>query len=242
MKQLILLFLFLLPAGPVRVCAQARVPEFSTRRSAMIQRDIEGRGIRDPAVLKAMATVPRERFVPEKLQDLAYRDGPLPIGHDQTISQPYIVAAMTELLQLQPTDRVLEVGTGSGYQAAVLAEVAAEVYTIEIIPALARQAKNVLGALGYTNVVCRTGDGYAGWPEHAPFDGIMVTAAPEQVPRPLIDQLKPGARLVIPVGDRLSQVLMRITRTAEDEFKEEQLLGCRFVPLVGNHGWHEENG
>ena len=234
MKRLILYFLFLPAAGVLVDQAEAAAPEHAIRRQTMMQRDIEGRGIRDPAVLRAMAAVPRERFVPERLKDVAYRDGPLPIGHNQTISQPYIVAAMTELLQLQPGDRVLEVGTGSGYQAAVLAEVAASVYTVEIIPELAEQAGRVLAELKYTNVVCRTGDGYAGWPEEAPFDGIMVTAAPVEVPRPLIDQLKPGGRLVIPVGPTGAvQKLKVLTRREDGAVEEQAVMDVLFVPLTG---------
>ena len=185
----------------------------------------------DPAVLDAMRSVPRHLFVPEALRDLAYEDGPLPIGEGQTISQPYIVALMTELLHLRPGDRVLEVGTGSGYQAAVLAHMKARVHTIEIIPSLARSARGVLEGLGYAEIHFRVGDGYAGWPEAAPFDAIMVTAAPDHVPKPLVDQLRLGGRLIVPVGSSF-QTLVAITRTP-DGTREERIIPVRFVPMTG---------
>src|SRR5690606_38189454 len=165
-------------------------------RSGMVEQQLAARDIDAPRVLQAMRAVPRHRFVPASLAADAYRDQSLPIGHDQTISQPYIVALMTQLARVSPGDRVLEVGTGSGYQAAVLGELGAEVYSIEIVAPLARQAQRLLEELGYANVVVKAGDGYAGWPEHAPFDAIVVTAAPERIPAPLLEQLKPGGRLV----------------------------------------------
>ncbi len=196
----------------------------------MMDDQIRGRGIRDSAVLAAMSRVPRHRFVPLALRDEAYEDHPLPIGLDQTISQPYIVAYMTEAARITRRDRVLEIGTGSGYQAAVLAEVSREVYSIEILPELAERARTVLGELGYRNVHLRTGDGYAGWKEHAPYDAIIVTAAPDHVPPALIQQLAVNGRMVIPVGTDDQQMRV-ITRTARGVI-EERTLDVRFVPLV----------
>jgi protein-L-isoaspartate(D-aspartate) O-methyltransferase len=186
-----------------------------------------------PCVRRSIASVARERFVPPHLAQLAYENRPLPIGDGQTISQPYIVALMTELLRPKPDDRVLEVGTGSGYQAAVLAECVAKVYSVEIIAALARRARETLDAAGYRNVETRVGDGYLGWPEAAPFDGIIVTAAPDHVPPRLIGQLKPGARMVIPVGPRApSQQLLVIEAGADGQVKTKRTIDVRFVPLV----------
>jgi protein-L-isoaspartate(D-aspartate) O-methyltransferase len=195
---------------------------------------IRRRGVRDTHVLDAMRAVPRESFVPEHQRQLAYGDHPLSIGHGQTISQPYIVALMTELLSLQPGDRVLEVGTGSGYQAAVLAEMPdVTVYTVETIPDLAEEARERLGDLGYTNVHVHVGDGYRGWPEHAPYDAIVVTAAPEEVPPPLAEQLAVGGRLVIPLGRPHSyQVLWRFVKQADGSLEGEKHLGVAFVPFT----------
>jgi protein-L-isoaspartate(D-aspartate) O-methyltransferase len=198
-------------------------------RSAMVDDQIEARGVHDPRVLAAMRKVPRERFVPPDVVSLAYADQPLPIGHGQTISQPYIVAYMSEALQVTEQSKVLEIGTGSGYQAAILGELAREVYTIELIPALAERARETLAGLGYTNVHVRTGDGYLGWPDQAPFDAIMVTAAPDHVPQPLVDQLGVGGRLVIPVGD-LDQDIRILTRTPAG-IQETVTIPVRFVPL-----------
>lgn len=192
-----------------------------------------GRSALSPAVRRALSTVPRERFVPAGLAGDAYDNRPLPIGEGQTISQPFIVALMTELLEPKPTDRVLEVGTGSGYQAAVLAECVAQVYTIEIVAALAERARAALDAAGYRNVQTRTGDGYLGWPEAAPFDGIMVTAAPDHVPPALVEQLKPGARLVIPVGPRsATQELLVVRKEADGRAVTRRTILVRFVPLT----------
>ena len=202
----------------------------ASRRREMVTTQIQARGVGDPAVLAAMEKVPRHRFVLDGDVDYAYADTPISIGLGQTISQPYIVAFMSEALKVKPTDKVLEIGTGSGYQAAVLGELAREVYTIEIVPQLAERATGLLKALGYSNVHVRSGDGYAGWPEHAPFDAVMVTAAPDHVPQPLVDQLKPGGRLVIPVG-RENQELLVMTKTAEG-LREEGRLPVRFVPLT----------
>ena len=201
-------------------------------RSEMVRSQIEARGISDARVLSAMLRVERHKFVPSAFKELAYSDRPLPIGEGQTISQPYIVALMTQLLELRGDERVLEIGTGSGYQAAVLAEIAKEVYTIEIIPLLAEGAKKRLGELGYRNVFVRTGDGYAGWPEKAPFDGIIVTAAPDNIPKPLLEQLKVGGRMVIPVGDFPDQVLYLVRKT-EEGIKKEEIIPVRFVPMTG---------
>jgi len=197
----------------------------------MVEEQILARGVTDSLVLAAMAAVPRHLFVPTGVVAYAYADQPLPIGHDQTISQPYIVALMTELAGLAATDRVLEIGTGSGYQAAVLAGIADSVYTIEIVEPLATEAAERLERLGYANVRVRCGDGYRGWPGRAPFDAIIVTAAPDHVPQPLIDQLAPGGKLVIPVGTGL-QELLEITRTA-DGVVERRVLPVRFVPMTG---------
>jgi protein-L-isoaspartate(D-aspartate) O-methyltransferase len=200
-------------------------------REKMVVEQLEARGITDPRVLAAMRKVPRHLLIPEANRREAYGDHPVPIGQGQTISQPYIVAYMTEALGLKGGERVLEIGTGSGYQAAVLGEIAGEVFTIEIVPALAKRAKADLAALGYENIVVREGDGYRGWKERAPFDAIIVTASPPKIPQPLLDQLKVGARLVSPVGTGY-QELVRITRT-ESGLREERLLPVRFVPMTG---------
>jgi protein-L-isoaspartate(D-aspartate) O-methyltransferase len=198
----------------------------------MVRRQIEARGVESTRVLGAMRKVPRHLFVPQSERVHAYEDRPLPIGHQQTISQPYIVALMTELAAVKPGDTVLEVGTGSGYQTAVLAEMGAKVFSIEIIEPLAKEATAVLSSLGYDKRVrVRHGDGYAGWPEHAPFDAILVTAAPPQIPRPLEQQLKVGGRLIIPVGQRY-QTLTRVTRTKVG-FRRESITPVRFVPMTG---------
>jgi protein-L-isoaspartate(D-aspartate) O-methyltransferase len=198
----------------------------------MVRTQIEARGVRDERVLTALRQVPRHRFVPGALAHAAYEDGPLPIGHGQTISQPYIVAVMTELLAPGADDVVLEVGTGSGYQAAVLSRLAARVYSIEIVPQLAQSARERLEALGYTNVEVITGDGWAGLPAEAPFDGILVAAAPPEVPQALLDQLAVGARLVIPVGQWEQD--LRVYERTPDGIDQRTLFGVRFVPLV--HG------
>jgi protein-L-isoaspartate(D-aspartate) O-methyltransferase len=201
------------------------------RREAMVRDQIERRGVRDPRVLAAMRAVPRHAFVPSALRAEAYEDEPLPIGHGQTISQPYIVALMTELARLDAGAKVLEIGTGSGYQAAVLACVAREVYSIEILAPLAETAATRLRELGYSNVEVRAGDGYRGWPDEAPFDAILLTAAPTRIPPALLEQLAPGGRLVAPVGDR-DQDLVVVTRT-ESGFVERVVLPVRFVPMTG---------
>ena len=218
------------PADPVPARAPAADP-YAAARQRMVATQLQARNIDDPEVLRAMAVVPRHLFVPPAQRHGAYDDRPLPIGLEQTISQPYIVAYMTASLEVHRGDRVLEIGTGSGYQAAVLAELGAEVYTIEILPELADRARAALADAGYRQVRVRAGDGWFGWPEAAPFDGILVTAAPERVPAALVDQLADGAHLVLPVGDR-EQELVRVTRTGEGT-TTERLLPVRFVPMTG---------
>lgn len=199
----------------------------------MVERDIKGRGVKDKRVLKAMGKIPRERFVPARYRASAYADNPLPIGEGQTISQPYVVALMTEALALKPSDRVLEIGTGSGYQAAVLAEIADEVYTIEIRETLARRSESLLRELGYKSVSVKHADGYFGWPEHAPFDAIIITAAVNHIPPPLIGQLREGGRLILPLGrTTFYQTLTLVTKQGE-EFRLVQMGPVRFVPMTG---------
>lgn len=201
-------------------------------RARMVDTQIAARGVRDPRVLAAMRKVPRHLFVDPAARGQAYEDHPVPIGNDQTISQPYIVALMTELLELPPKGRALEIGTGSGYQSAVLGEIAAEVYSIEILPALAQASARKLQELGYVNVEVREGDGYRGWVEHAPFDGIIVTAAPERIPQPLLDQLAVGGRMVIPVGG-FFQELKVFTKEKDGRISEKDIIPVRFVPMTG---------
>ncbi len=207
------------------------VDKYQELRERMVETQIARRGIADSAVLAALNAVERHRFVPDRHLGYAYADEPLPIGEGQTISQPYIVAYMTQALGLEKSDRVLEIGTGSGYQAAVLAEIVDSVFTIEIIESLAERAESTLAALGYTNVFVRSGDGYRGWPEHAPYDGIIVTAAPDHVPQPLVDQLAPGGRMVIPIGIESQEILI-IERTPEGVVTDTTL-PVRFVPMTG---------
>jgi len=211
--------------------------DLKAARDEMVERDLRGRGIRDEGVLRAMASVPREAFVPPDLRHLAYADRALPLASGQTISQPYIVAAMTEALAPEPGDRILEVGTGSGYQAAVLAEIVARVYSVERIERLADEARSTLERLGYENVRIRVGDGAKGWPDAAPFDGVIVTAAAPEIPPSLVEQLRSdGGRLVAPVGSKEVQDLLRVERRGED-VQTKILMGCRFVPLLGDEGW-----
>jgi protein-L-isoaspartate(D-aspartate) O-methyltransferase len=217
------------------VFAADPVDSFEKQRLEMVNEQLSGRDIYDPEVLKAMTAVPRHLFVPVKIRDLAYQDGPLPIGYDQTISQPYIVALMSQLLALKSGDRVLEIGTGSGYQAAVLAQMGTEVFTIEIVSALGNQAKKVLEQLGYDRVKVKIGDGYLGWPESAPFDGIIVTCAPTSVPEPLKNQLAEGGRMVIPVGERGYQQLYLLTKQ-DGRIMQKKVIDVRFVPMVDKKG------
>jgi len=216
---------------------QAR--DFRKERLAMVEEQLRRRGISDPRVLEAMAKVPRHLFVPANYQSAAYEDRPLPIGEGQTISQPYMVAVMTQSLGLRGEERVLEVGTGSGYQAAILAELSQKVYTIERIAALTEGSRKILGELGYSNLSYRIGDGSKGWLEEAPFDGIIVTAGAPTTPETLKSQLAEGGRLVIPTGPRHTQTLYKVTRRG-GRFIEEEVTGCVFVPLVGDFGWKDE--
>jgi protein-L-isoaspartate(D-aspartate) O-methyltransferase len=252
---------YLLVAALATIGCGRRIPipaDFAVQRQRMVDQQLKQRGIKDervlaavgkvpreefvPAdarsdaykdgrVLAAMGKVPREEFVPADARSDAYKDGPLPIGYDQTISQPYVVGFMTEQLQLKPSDRVLEIGSGSGYQAAILAELVSDVYTIEIVEPLAQSAETTLRRLGYRNLHIKVGDGYRGWPEVAPFDAIVVTCAPEKVPQPLVDQLKDGGRMVIPVGGRFAQQLYLLEKK-NGELKESATLPVRFVPML----------
>jgi protein-L-isoaspartate(D-aspartate) O-methyltransferase len=207
-----------------------------TERERMVSLQLEGRGIEDPRVLTAMRLVPRHEFVPPELAEHAYLDEPLPIGEGQTISQPYIVALMTEALQLREGERVLEIGSGSGYQSAVLATMGAEVFTIERLRSLAEWAQRRLQRLGYDRVHVRCSDGNDGWSDAAPFDAVLITAAAREIPRGPLQQLEPLGRMVLPIGDEEAQQLVRVWRT-EGGFKEDYLGGCRFVKLIGRHGW-----
>jgi len=206
--------------------------EFVAERQKMVEQQLRPRGIHDERVLMAMMKVPREEFVPENLRDQAYQDSALPIGHDQTISQPFIVAFMTEQLRPRPSDRVLEIGTGSGYETAVLAELVKEVYTIEIVELLAKDASARLARLDYTNAHVKIGDGFQGWPEVAPFDSIIVTCAPDKVPQPLTQQLKDGGRMIVPVGSGLDQQLYLLEKK-NGQLAQTAILPVRFVPMVG---------
>jgi protein-L-isoaspartate(D-aspartate) O-methyltransferase len=218
------------PQGPTS--ARADAPgDLAERRKRMVEHQLRARGIKSEAVLGVMLKVPRHRFVPAAEADSAYEDHPLPIGQDQTISQPYIVAYMTEAAELSPNEKVLEVGTGSGYQAAVLGELVREVYTIEILPELGERARATLADLGYKNIHVRTGNGYEGWAEHAPFDAIVVTAAPDEVPPALVDQLAVNGRMVIPVGTGEQDMLI-ITKTP-DGVVQKRTIAVRFVPMTG---------
>ena len=212
-----------------------------TQRDRMVDQQIAGRGIHDPLVLAAMREVPREAFVAENYSEFAYDDGPLPILEGQTISQPYVVALMIELLKLQPSDRVLEIGTGSGYAAAILSRIASEVYSVERVASLVDYAQNNIDALGYGNVWVLHGDGTLGWSEHSPYDAIIVAAGGPSVPKALRDQLAIGGRIIMPVGrEQRSQRLVQVVRESELDFEEKKLSYVRFVPLIGKQGWEKE--
>ncbi|KPK09761.1 MAG: protein-L-isoaspartate O-methyltransferase [Anaerolineae bacterium SG8_19] len=216
-------------------------PNMEKEREQMVARQIEGRGLRDPAILTAMREVPREAFVSERHRQFAYDDGPLPILEGQTISQPYVVALMIQMLYLKPEDRVLEIGTGSGYAAAILSRIASEVHTVERVESLVQYAQQNLAAVGYKNVHVHLGDGTLGWPEYAPYNAIIVAAGGPQIPQALKDQLAVGGRLVMPVGsEQRAQRLVRLTRLDEDEYEQETLSHVRFVPLIGEQGWEKE--
>lgn len=248
MKKAMHLFFWLIVIGLILFLFSTHVvaePSFVQQRQALVNRikdDVIATSYflqqtqLDERVLKAIGKVPRHEFVPQNQRSYAYENRPLSIGHGQTISQPYIVAIMTDLLQPQPTDRILEIGTGSGYQAAVLAELVSQVYSIEIIPKLADQAADNLKRTGYAVVNTRTGDGYYGWESAAPFDAIVVTAVASHIPPPLIKQLKPGGRMIIPVGTPfMAQYLVLVTKAADDKITTRQILPVRFVPLTGKH-------
>jgi protein-L-isoaspartate(D-aspartate) O-methyltransferase len=215
------------------------IDRYIKQRMKMVDTQIRARGIRDPRVLKALEKVPRHLFVNEALRDQSYNDNPLPIDGGQTISQPYIVALMTEALELKGSEKVLEIGTGSGYQAAILAELVDHVFSIDRIASLAGNARRLLESLNYYNIAIRVGDGTLGWKDEAPFDAVMVTAGAPDIPKTLVEQIAVGGRLVVPVGGRHSQVLIKLTRLSESahDVKKEDLGGCRFVDLIGEYGW-----
>ena len=213
--------------------------EYSANRQKMVETQLLPRGIKDSRVLAAMKKVPRHLFLDEALWPEAYEDHPLPIGEKQTISQPYMVAVMTEALKLSGNEKILEIGTGSGYQAAILAELAEQVYSIERLPAIAKRARRVFDELKYSNIVITIGDGTLGWKEHSPYDRIIVTAAAPYPPKTLLEQLKIGGRLIIPIGDEFTQDLTLYIRESEAEYSKESYGGCRFVKLIGEQGWRE---
>jgi protein-L-isoaspartate(D-aspartate) O-methyltransferase len=231
LRILYFFFIATVPALTILVCA-GKNEDYTMERERMVNNQIRARGINDPRVLAAMLKVPRHLFVPLSYRLQSYNDSPLPIGEGQTISQPYIVAFMTEALELKKDDRVLEIGTGSGYQAAILAEIAAEVYTIEVLPELGKRAQKLLNELGFTNIYVSIGDGYKGWPEEAPFDAIIVTCAPENIPPALIEQLKDGGRMIIPVGPvgGVQNLIKGIKKGGK--LKTQDVLPVRFVPMI----------
>jgi protein-L-isoaspartate(D-aspartate) O-methyltransferase len=212
--------------------------DFKLARERMVKNQLTSRGIKDKGVLRAMGKIPRHQFISEALAGEAYNDHPVPIGEKQTISQPYIVALMTEALELTGKENTLEIGTGSGYQTAILAELSSRVYTIERIKSLLVKARKLLDELGYSNILFKAFDGTLGWKQYAPFDAIMITAGAPSLPKPLVDQLAENGRMVIPVGDRYTQELIKVTKRAEG-LEQESLGGCRFVNLIGVHGWKD---
>lgn len=232
---LLILWITMLGCNSNRFFELPEEERFTILRKKMVEEQLKapGRDIKDPRVLAAMEKVPRHKFVPKEFINEAYNDYPLPIGFGQTISQPFIVAFMTEQLKLTPTDKVLEIGTGSGYQAAILAELAKEVYTIEIIPELAERARQILRELSYTNVFVKTGDGYKGWPEAAPFDAIMLTCAPDHIPPLLIEQLKPDGRMILPITGPLGMQELVLLVKEKDKLIQKAILPVRFVPMTG---------
>lgn len=229
MNKIVLLILGMILMNHSMILGQE---DYIAQREQMVELQLQGRGINDLATLTAMLNVPRHEFVPESVKHLAYADGPLSIGNDQTISQPFIVAYMTQTLRLKSDHRVLEIGTGSGYQAAVLSKIVDSVYTIEIVEELAITAKNKLKKLGYNNVLVRSGDGYHGWPSKAPFDAIMVTAGADSIPQPLIDQLKVGGRMIIPVGPQYGSSQLVLVTKKKNKVQTKRLLPVRFVPFT----------
>ncbi len=231
MRLVVILLIFFAACGQQDSLKKRSDKMYEKMRLSMVEDQIVRRGVQDENVINAMRKVPRHEFVPDHLKKYAYADEPLPIGEDQTISQPYIVAYMTENLHLKPGNKVLEIGTGSGYQAAVLAEIIDTVYTIEIVDVLARSAKATLDRLGYDNVFVKTGDGYKGWAEYAPYDAIILTAAPTKIPEPLLQQLKVGGLMILPIGE-YSQVLELIVKN-EQNYERKALLPVRFVPMTG---------
>ena len=212
--------------------------DYRLARERMVKNQLVPRGITDEGVLRAMGKIQRHLFLEEAMAGEAYNDHPLPIGHKQTISQPYIVALMTQALELTGREKTLEIGTGSGYQTAILAELSEKVYTIERIRPLLERARSLLNELGYTNILFKSFDGTLGWEVYSPFDAIIITAGAPKIPEPLLNQLAEGGRMVIPIGDRFSQDLMKVTKT-KGEYREKNLGGCRFVDLIGAHGWNE---
>jgi len=213
--------------------------EYTSKRHKMVETQLLPRGIKDPRVISAMRKVPRHLFLDEALWPEAYEDHPVPIGEKQTISQPFIVAIMTEALKLTGSERILEIGTGSGYQAAILAELAEQVYSIERLPSIAKRARRILDELKYSNIIITIGDGTLGWKEHSPYDGIIVTAASPYPPTTLLEQLKVDGRLIIPIGDEFTQDLTLYHKEGEGDYSKESYGGCRFVKLIGEQGWRE---
>jgi len=222
----------------LKIEIMADILDYHLTREKMVKTQLIPRGINDKRVLEAMGKIPRNRFIEDALKGEAYNDHPLPIGHKQTISQPYIVALMTEALELTGNERTLEIGTGSGYQTAILAELSEKVYTVERIRSLLVKSRNILAELGYNNILFKAFDGTLGWKEYEPYDAIMVTAGAPNVPQPLLEQLSEGGRLIIPVGNRFSQELIKMTKK-RGRYIQKNLGGCRFVDLIGVHGWKD---